>query len=222
MFPTTSEPVNERQQDEKWGKWSESKWTEPPLIGRTIYFLNKSFSKWVSVGLSPYSHFAPVVEIVGTKKQKAVFIEEEWKKFLFESQQLKKYVDDNVLIPTIKLSGVKISSEYIDGVRNVLKVQKDGDVLFISYEGMKELWDLENLIEARLTYLQTLNFRKYYREVAEYVEKAEGAEEAEIRMLLEGPVSEHLCILKEFMVYNPNALMSFVDLLQKIRACVEK
>lgn len=216
--------VNDMHQKDVCG--TGAKLVDSPLVGSTTYFLNKSCSKWVCVGLSPNCLFETVVEVVGMKKQKLTFVEEEWILFISGTRQFEKYVGDNVLIPSFTLHGVRISSECVEGMTNILKMQKEGDVLYLSYAGMEELWNLEELIRARLKYLASLNYRKYFREIAEYIgKKEERLNVTEINMeldiLLNGQVSEHACILKEVMLYNPEVLMSYAELLKNIRACVE-
>ncbi|KAF5270119.1 hypothetical protein FQA39_LY08531 [Lamprigera yunnana] len=48
------------------------------LLNQRIYYLNKSRSKWISVGLYHPFEFASVVKIFGRSKQYVIFKEEEW------------------------------------------------------------------------------------------------------------------------------------------------
>ncbi|KAF5269118.1 hypothetical protein FQA39_LY08788 [Lamprigera yunnana] len=64
---------------------------ETMLLNQTIYYLNKSKSKWISVGLYYRFEFASVVKIFGRSKQYVIFKEEEWIQFHEQRENINKY-----------------------------------------------------------------------------------------------------------------------------------
>ncbi|KAF5291668.1 hypothetical protein FQA39_LY14305 [Lamprigera yunnana] len=64
---------------------------ETLLLNQTIYYLNKSKSKWISVGLYYPFEFASVVKIFGRSKQYVIFKEEEWIQFHEQRENINKY-----------------------------------------------------------------------------------------------------------------------------------
>ncbi|KAF5302135.1 hypothetical protein FQA39_LY10470 [Lamprigera yunnana] len=64
---------------------------ETMLLNQTIYYLNKSKSKWISVGLYYPFEFASVVKIFGRSKQYVIFKEEEWIQFHEQRENINKY-----------------------------------------------------------------------------------------------------------------------------------
>ncbi|KAK9674695.1 hypothetical protein QE152_g40928 [Popillia japonica] len=61
------------------------------LLGEKLYFLNKSHSKWICVGLLPDLDFEPTIKIVGVKKQCIAFNEAEWERFRGEGTVFLSY-----------------------------------------------------------------------------------------------------------------------------------
>ncbi|KAF5290112.1 hypothetical protein FQA39_LY14893 [Lamprigera yunnana] len=64
---------------------------ETMLLNQTIYYLNKSKSKWISVGLYYPFEFASVVKIFGRSRQYVIFKEEEWIQFHEQRENINKY-----------------------------------------------------------------------------------------------------------------------------------
>ncbi|KAF5298531.1 hypothetical protein FQA39_LY11783 [Lamprigera yunnana] len=64
---------------------------ETMLLNQTIYYLNNSKSKWMSVGLYYPFEFASVVKIFGRSKQYVIFKEEEWIQFHEQRENINKY-----------------------------------------------------------------------------------------------------------------------------------
>ncbi|KAF5301624.1 hypothetical protein FQA39_LY10671 [Lamprigera yunnana] len=60
------------------------------LLNQTIYYLNKSKSKWINVGLYHPFEFASVVKIFGRSKQYVIFKEVEWIQFHEQRENINK------------------------------------------------------------------------------------------------------------------------------------
>ncbi|KAF5286267.1 hypothetical protein FQA39_LY16331 [Lamprigera yunnana] len=65
---------------------------ETMLLNQRIYYLNKSKSKWISVGLYHPFKFTSVVKIFGRSKQYVIFKEEEWIEFHEQRENINKYL----------------------------------------------------------------------------------------------------------------------------------
>ncbi|KAF5281817.1 hypothetical protein FQA39_LY05031 [Lamprigera yunnana] len=61
------------------------------LLNQTIYYLNKSKRKWISVGLYYPFEFASVVKIFGRSKQYVIFKEEKWIQLHEQRENINKY-----------------------------------------------------------------------------------------------------------------------------------
>ncbi|KAF5285310.1 hypothetical protein FQA39_LY04409 [Lamprigera yunnana] len=64
---------------------------ETMLLNQTIYYLNKSKSKWISVGLYHPFEFASVLKIFEKSKQYVIFKEEDWIQFRKQRENINKY-----------------------------------------------------------------------------------------------------------------------------------
>lgn len=188
------------------------------LVGESTYFLNKSHSKWVCVGLLPDNFFKPIVKIVGVRKQCIVFNPEEWEEFMMQSAKLKKYFDyGGGKFPRMSIWNLQVSSESFDGVNRVLKMDKDGDLLYLSYEGLSELWRMRKLLESRLESLRHLKYDEFYKDVIQYLAVNGKDLNMEIEKVLQGSPLECVCITKEMLVYHLRKVYEDVDLLRKNR-----
>lgn len=173
-----------------------------PLLSQSVYFLNKSNSKWVCVGLDHNLYFEPTIKIVGLKKQSITMNMEEWKKFVAHKLRIMScFKKDNQLFSTFKIGDMKISYECFDGINKVLRMDKNGECLYISQEGLLELWQLIELINIRIENLFNLNYGRYYKNIIESLSMMVGDVRSNMGNLIVGPPSESACITKELMVY---------------------
>ncbi|KAF5269657.1 hypothetical protein FQA39_LY08580 [Lamprigera yunnana] len=76
---------------------------ETMLLNQTIYYLNKSKSKWISVGLYYPFEFASVVKIFGRSKQYVIFKEEEWIQFHEQRENINKYLNGNICLKCLQI-----------------------------------------------------------------------------------------------------------------------
>lgn len=186
---------------------------ETPLLSQSIYFLNKSYSKWVCVGLCGELFFEPLVRIVGVKKQCVSLTVEEWEDFLKCKEELKKYFKEkNNVYPVIQSRSVAMSFDCFDGINKILKLEKNGQFLYISYDGMEELWKLEALIKCRINNLRELNYGKFYKELIDKLMIAKGDLENEVEKLLQGAIVENVCITWELIFYDLKKIISDIRL----------
>ncbi|KAK9737885.1 hypothetical protein QE152_g10370 [Popillia japonica] len=156
-----------------------------PLLGERTFFLNKSRSKWISAGLS--TDFEPVIKIAGIKKQCVAFYEEEWERFLSEICN----IDD-----------LRLTSECFDGITRILKIDKAGKCVHLSYEGLQELWRLKGVILTRLAFLKSLQFPEFYKNMIEYLSETDGDLNNEVEKMLNGVVSDCARLASELSLFS--------------------
>lgn len=179
-----------------------------PLLSQNIYFLNKSHSKWVCVGLDINLYYEPVIRIVGLKKQSITMNLEQWKKFVISKLRIMScFNKSNPVYSVFKIGDIKISYDCFDGVNKILKMEKHGECLYISHEGLIELWHIIELINIRIENLKVLDYGKYYKNFIERLSMMEGDVKTNMENLIEGLKSESVCITKELMTYGLKKIM---------------
>lgn len=207
------EPLSGEKYIEKYSR--EPIW-ELPLVGEKIFFLNKSHSKWICIGLLPFRDFEPTLKIVGVKKQCVCFNSKEWDWLMAETIHLRKYFDyHNGVFPSVKGMNMRLSPESFDGVSRILKIEKGGEYVYLSYEGLLELWRLKETVECRLAVLKDMEYNRFYNDMVQCVAANGGEIDLEIEKMYNGVVSESVCIMKELTMYWPQKIKNDVNDLRK-------
>ncbi|XP_031359270.1 uncharacterized protein LOC116182857 [Photinus pyralis] len=133
------------------------------LFNQYSYSLNKSQSKFVSVGLSPDISLLPVVKLSGVKGQYIVFDEKEWKAFLEQQGVITNYFYSTYAI----WHPIKILTKTIDFLtisdRRVIKISELGPYeIYLGWESILELWNKLDLIKFRLNCMSSEEFGNFY------------------------------------------------------------
>ncbi|KAF5289824.1 hypothetical protein FQA39_LY14979 [Lamprigera yunnana] len=93
---------------------------ETMLLNQTIYYLNKSKSKWISVGLY---YCTSVVKIFGRSKQYVIFKEEEWIQFHEQRENINKYFQTfNTMWKPRQIGSKTLTFEMIEE-KKILKIE---------------------------------------------------------------------------------------------------
>lgn len=188
-----------------------------PLLSQSTYFLNKSNSKWVCTGLDVDLFFEPTVKIIGMKKQSISMNEEEWRRFtLWKCKIMKYFTDEANEFPILHNLNIRMTFGCFDGVNKILKLEKNGGCLYIAYEGLLELWRLQELIDSRLDNLKSIEYGKYYKELIDALIAGEGDLKENVEKVMNGTVSERVCITKELLVYGLRKMYRDVQLLKSV------
>ncbi|KAF5277254.1 hypothetical protein FQA39_LY18510 [Lamprigera yunnana] len=137
---------------------------ETMLLNQKIYYLNKSKSKWISVGLYYPFEFASVVKIFGRSKQYVIFKEEEWIQFHEQRENINKYFQtfDTMWKPR-QIGSKTLTFEMIEEKKN-LKIED------ISRESVESLV-IRIVLSFRLSYSSGSNFKHFYEDVIRAVVK---------------------------------------------------
>ncbi|KAF5301625.1 hypothetical protein FQA39_LY10672 [Lamprigera yunnana] len=126
---------------------------ETMLLNQTIYYLNKSKSKWISIGLYYPFKFASVVKIFGRSKQYVIFKEEEWIQFHEQRENINKYFQtfDTMWKPR-QIGSKTLTFEMIEE-KKILKIEDmSGNEVYLGWEFVSEVWSLESVLRYRLSY----------------------------------------------------------------------
>ncbi|KAF5302981.1 hypothetical protein FQA39_LY10159 [Lamprigera yunnana] len=126
---------------------------ETMLLNQTIYYLNKSKSKWISVGLYYPFEFASVVKIFGRSKQYVIFKEEEWIQFHEQRENINKYFQtfDTMWKPR-RIGSKTLTFEMIEE-KKILKIENiSGNEVYLGWESVSEVWSLESVLRYRISY----------------------------------------------------------------------
>ncbi|KAF5298568.1 hypothetical protein FQA39_LY11769 [Lamprigera yunnana] len=148
---------------------------ETMLLNQTIYYLNKSKSKWISVGLYYPFEFASVVKIFGKSKQYVIYKEEEWIQFHKQRENTNKYFQtfDTMWKPR-QIGSKTLTFEMIEEKR-ILKIKNiSGNDVYLGWESVSEVGSVESVLRYRLSYSSGSNIKYFYGDVIRAVAEMSG------------------------------------------------
>jgi hypothetical protein len=135
------------------------------LICESVFYLNKSNSKWISVGLSLERNYKPVIKLGGNKNQHAIFNEDQWISFLNNQGIMMSFIyatNNNFGWDPMLGSGYEIHFVFINNSRIIRIIQDGGNEVFLAGETLTEVVNLTNLIKYRFDLLKSQDFSNYY------------------------------------------------------------
>ncbi|KAI4465034.1 invertebrate gustatory receptor [Holotrichia oblita] len=130
---------------------------EKQLIGQSSYFLNKSGSKWLTVGLSPAARFIPIVQIKSVNTY-IFFTQEEWEEFC----------KTEGCSPNHQME----ASSYRD--IQVIRLKSRGQQIVLSTETYNNIYHLQELINQKISILASSDFVSFYNHVLKSCTKMDG------------------------------------------------
>lgn len=149
-----AKPMEEIQQKSKY---------YPVLLNCSTYALNKSRSKFISVGLSSYGVFAPIVVLHGLKNDFITFEEADWKLLLENQGVITNFVYTDEGQQQMVNIGTKIACFHTIGKTRVVTFRDtSGFEICMAFESICELWDFLPIIENRTKILKDLQFYEFY------------------------------------------------------------
>lgn len=178
--------------------------TEPPeIVNQTFYFLNKSKTKWVCVGLAPHLRLTPIVKICG-KGQGICFGEAEWKQFVDSQGILLNYFyATDTPWPAMHIGPKTIYFQTINQKRIVKIQDMDENELYLGYESVIECVELLQLIEHRLDMLKSQQFNNYYNNMINTLATMPGDFKVNIKTMLQSNKDcANACAMKELVHFN--------------------
>lgn len=181
-----------------------------PLISQCIYFLNKSKSKCVCVGLSAHLTFSPAVKLFGLRNQCMFFDETEWKLVTENLENLMNYFHaGDTPWPPMKIGSKTIMFQTV-AKNKVIKFQDLGDSeLYLGWESLAELRELLPIISYRVDTLASQEFKMFYDSIIEGVAEMPGNFKVNIMNIL-APLKElhceNMCSMLEILHFLPEKI----------------
>ncbi|KAK9731663.1 hypothetical protein QE152_g13507 [Popillia japonica] len=106
------------------------------------------------------------------------------------------------VFPVCNIDNLRLTSECFDWITHILKIDKAGECVYLSYEGLQEFWRLKGVISTRLALLKSLKFPEFYKNMKEYLSETDGDLNNEVEKKLNGVVSECACLASELSVFS--------------------
>ncbi|KAF5274889.1 hypothetical protein FQA39_LY07071 [Lamprigera yunnana] len=193
---------------------------ETMLFNQKIYYLNKSKSKWISVGLYYSFEFASVVKIFGRSKQYVIFKEEGWIQFHEQRENINKYFQtfDTMWKPR-QIGSKTLTFEMIEEMK-ILKIEDmSGNEVYLGWESVSEVWSLESVLRYRLSYFSGSNFIYFYEDVIRAVAEMSGDVKINIYNIINrlSEKSDDLCCMLEVLLFMPEKALFDVQLERRIQ-----
>ncbi|KAF5296721.1 hypothetical protein FQA39_LY12421 [Lamprigera yunnana] len=148
---------------------------ETMLLNQRIYYLNKSKSKWISVGLYYLFEIASVEKIFGRSKHYIIFKEEKWIQFHEQRENINKYFQNcDMMRKPRQISSKTLTFEMIEGKKILWIEDMCGNKVYLGWESVSEVWSLESVLSYRLSYSSGSNFKHFYDDVIRAVAEMSG------------------------------------------------
>ncbi|KAF5277669.1 hypothetical protein FQA39_LY18450 [Lamprigera yunnana] len=193
---------------------------ETMLLNQPIYYLNKSKSKWISVGLYYPFEFASVVKIFGRSKQYVIFKEEEWIQFHEQRENINKYFQTFDTMWKPKQIGSKTLTFEMIEEKKILKIEDmSGNEVYLGWESVSEIWSLESVLRYRLSYSSGSNFKYFYEDVIRAVAEMSGDVKINIYNIINrlSEKSDDVCCMLEVLLFMPEKALFDVQLERRIQ-----
>lgn len=136
--------------------------SEVVVIGERRFNLNKSRSKFISIGVARDFDYKPCVKLAGNKSDGILLTEQEWCEILNNQKIITNYLYSNDATDTIYIAGISISFEQISSAR-VVRISKNNLYVYLGYESVCKLWELLPLVRCRLDMVKKLQFNTFYQ-----------------------------------------------------------
>lgn len=182
------------------------------VIGERRYSLNKSNSKYVSIGLLYDYNFAPCIKLMSSKNDGIIFSEDEWKDFLSYQGIMTNYLYSNGSTDPIHAGNFTIHFEQISSAR-VLKITKAASYIFLGYESVCKLWELLPLLKFRTSMLKQQQFISYLKVLQKGLQGQAGnifVIASNILKANETSPTENVCLTLEFMSVFPDEFEDYI------------
>ncbi|KAF5274879.1 hypothetical protein FQA39_LY07061 [Lamprigera yunnana] len=190
---------------------------ETMLLNQTIYYLNKSKSKWISVGLYYPFEFASVVKIFGRSKQYVIFKEEEWIQFHEQRENINKHFQTFDTMWKPRQIGSKTLTFEMIKEKKILKIEDmSGNEVYLGWESVSEVWSLESVLRYRLSYSSDSNLKYFYEDVRRAVAEMSGDVKINIYNSINrlSEKSDDVCCMLEVLLFMPEKAL-FDDQLER-------
>lgn len=139
---------------------------KPMLLNQTTYQLNKSKTKFVSVGMVCGSNFSPAIVLYGCKNDFTIFDESEWIAILENQGVITNYfISKHEIFQPLTLKTKTIFFQTIGGKKVVSIRDQRGSEIFFGLETVAELWELLSMIAFKIEILKSQEFYQFYTSI---------------------------------------------------------
>lgn len=139
-----------------------------------VYYLNKSQSKYVNIGLHS-NNFSPCLQFGGSKCKPVMFSEEDWRCLLQYQGIITNYLySHECSFDPIKTKNFTITFDMFEESPVIKVTQNDFYVVFGS-QSIFCLWQIIPLIDYRIDILKRQNFNDYFHVLASNLRNYEGS-----------------------------------------------
>lgn len=176
------------------------------VIGERTLSLNKSRSKFVSVGLSYDYGFQPCIKLFGDHIKCVIFSESDWDLFLSYQGIITNYLYTNDRCEKIDAAHFCIDFECISTTR-VIKISKNNSYIYLAYESVCKLWEFLPLIKYRLECIKRMQFKNYFAVLQRGLKRQSGnvfVNATNIIQPNENYNSENISLVMELMYVYPD------------------
>lgn len=179
------------------------------ILNSKLYYLNKSSSKFISVGLS-LTDFAPRILIGGYKGFEASFSEEEWKSLQQYQGVIVNYFYCKVDAHPLKFGNINLYFEKINQIP-IIKLQNiDGNCVCLASDTCDKLFEVQEIVDYRIHLLKRQEFDKYFNVFqTTNVNQSSSVLLSNVYNILnpsQNTKSENVCTMLEMLTLYPNEL----------------
>lgn len=221
---------NTQNPTDKYGETTFIKKTVGALLNETVYYINKSKSKWVAVGFGLENHYKPVIKLAGQKNnQYVIFNEYQWASFLNNQGIILSFIySNNFGYHSIRENDYELHFVFIDGSRILQIKQAGGNEIFLGGDSINELISLTNIIKYRFDMLMAQDFSKYYNILISAVSLKNGDLIKNVYDIVSPTTninSENVCCVLEMLNIYSDCLFEDVESYacnNFVKKCIEK
>lgn len=184
------------------------------LISESVYYINKSRSKWVSVGFLLERKYTPVIKLGGYKyNQHILFNEDQWISFLNNQGVMLSFIYSNSYgWQPMQGDGYEIHFIFMGDSRVIKITQDGGNELYLAGDTINELVNLVNLVKYRFDMLKFQEFSKYYNTIVSGVSLQNGDLIKNIYdVITPNPNSANVCCVLELLQFYPESVIEDVE-----------
>lgn len=195
------------------------------LLNESTYFLNKSKSKWISVGFSLEKK--PTIKIAGQKKnQYVIFNEEQWISFLNSEGIMQSFIFYNYEWQPRLENGFFIHFLNIGDTRVIKITQENGNEVFLASDTLNQIVGLQHIVKYRLEILKSYDFLNYYSVLISGLSSKSGDIIKNVYDVI-SPLknSVNVCSVLELLHFYPDCIIEDVESYscnQFVKNCIEK
>lgn len=187
------------------------------LVNETVYPINKSKSKLISIGFSIKWKYEPVIKLQGLKNnQFVIFDENQWLSFINNQGVMLSFINSNTVgWQPIQGDGYEIHFVFIGDSRVIKITQESGCEIFLGEKTINEAVNLGDLVKYRYDLLKSQQFANYYYTLVAGVSLQNGdpiKNIYDIILPLRNTNSLNVCCLMQLLHFYPNVVIDDVEI----------